>query len=100
MPPAPPLARTRWWSPERGDWEAGRGSRRIGSVRRERGVYVATTSRGRAVGEFDTLTEAQSALGRGLWDAIEPAQAWTALLAAVNVAMIASIAVIATTILA
>lgn len=99
MPPAPALARTHWLSPERGDWEAGRGGRRVGSVHRERGLYVATTSRGRTVGEFDTLAEAQSALGRGLWDAIEPAQAWTALLATVNVAMIASIAVIATTIL-
>ena len=93
---APASWRVQWRSLERGDWEAGRGGRKVGSVRRERGVYVASTPRGRTVGEFDSLPEALEAVGRGPLASMEPTRVWTALLLSVNLAMVASLAAIAT----
>ena len=96
---APASWRVQWRNLERGDWEAGRGRRKVGSVRRERGVYVASTPRGRTVGEFDTLPEALDAVGRSPLASVDSARVWTALLVTVNVAMVASLAAVASALL-
>ncbi|MFB8146521.1 hypothetical protein ACFC1W_07230 [Microbacterium sp. NPDC056003] len=96
---APASWRVQWRSLDRGDWEAGRGGRKVGAVRRERGVYVASTPRGRTVGEFETLPEALDAVGRTPLSSVDSAQVWTALLVTVNVAMVASLAAVASALL-
>ena len=98
-PTAPLSRRLQSSSLERGDDEAGRRGRKVAAVRRERGRYVATTPRGRMVGEFTSRPEALAAVGRGPWSPVEPAAVWTALLLTVNAALLGSLAVVASALL-
>ncbi|MHC2999898.1 hypothetical protein OB08_12315 [Microbacterium sp. HJ5] len=57
-------------------------------------MYIASTSRGRLVGEFGSRGEALDAVGRGPLTSLEPTRVWTALLVTVNVAMIGALSVL------
>lgn len=81
---------THWSNTARGTWAAARNGRVVGEVRRDCGDYVATRG-GRRLGTYATLPEALDAVDHGPFSVARPAQAWTLLLAGINVAIVGSL---------
>jgi hypothetical protein len=62
--PAIPLGFATWSSPAPGLWASSRNGEYVGMVESSGAHFSATDSRGRALGLYDTLAEAQSAVSR------------------------------------
>lgn len=53
-----------WTSPDRGLWVASSADTYLGLIKHGGGSYLASDSRGRELGRFDTLAEAKTAIER------------------------------------